>query len=228
MNEKRKITYREKYQAALAKRAALYETRRIPRPISAPETKFNDSTFSQAFATTGANLSFTGAVNGVSLCLIPQGTTDNTRIGNKILLKNIRIKGSLSVVSNNQTGDRVRVILYKDMQTNGAAAAVTDLLETATVDSFLRMDNVERFKVIKDKYVDLNPPNGTALATSGCLAYVKSFKMNHKANCRIDYSAAAGAITELRTANYAVLMIANVGAGVSNFAGAARVTFTDN
>lgn len=204
-------------------RTSLAYTRSVP---GSGEIKFNDSTIGQQTITTaGLNTAFTGAVNGVSMVLIPNGTTDNTRIGNKINLRHIRLRGTLQIPSNVVAGDRARLILYKDMQTNGAAAAVTDILATANVNSYINMDNTERFKIIKDKIIDLNPGNGTALAGSGSLLYLKSFKMNHKANCRIDYSSTTGAITELRTANYALLIISEV--GLATIQGALRVTFIE-
>jgi len=190
---------------------------------SAGETKFNDSTFNQTTATGGANISFVGAVTGVSLCLVPQATTDITRIGNKMFLKNIRIKGRVTLPTAT-TFDQVRIILYKDMQTNGAAAGVTDLLASADENSFLNMNNTGRFKVIKDKIIDLNPVIGVSSTSN--TPYVRQFKMNHKANCRIDYSSNTGAITELRSNNYAVLVISTN--GLATITGIARITFTDS
>lgn len=190
------------------------------------EVKFNDSAIdAQTITTAGLNVSFNGVVDGVSVLLIPQGTTDNTRIGNKIVLQNIRLRGTLRIPANDVSGDRVRMILYRDMQTNGAAAAVTDLLATAAIDSYYNMDNIGRFKIIKDKFIDLNPGSGTDLAGSGNLLYLKGFKMNHKAMCHINYSSTTGAITELRTDNYALLVISEI--GLATIQGALRVTFKE-
>lgn len=187
------------------------------------ETKFNDSTFAQTSATAGGLLTFTGAVTGTNLCLIPQGTTDITRIGNRTMLKQIRIKGHLAVPTTAVSGDRIRVMLIQDHQTNGAAATVTDVLQVADENSFLNMDNTTRFRVIKDKVYDLNPQVG--IPGTSTLPYFKSFKMSHKANCRIDWSSTTGAITELRSESYFVLVISQ--AGTSTITGQARVYFQD-
>jgi len=223
-------------QAALRRRAELLALRRRDgmtrttlaymrsRPGSG-ETKFNDSTFNQGTTNAQVLLTLTGAVNGTSFCLIPQGTTQNTRIGNKITLKNIRIKGHMVLATNNLTGDRVRVVLFKDKQANGAAAGATDLFETSTLNSFQNMDNTERFEVVKERWYDMNPGTGTGTAGANSLAYYKGFKINHKANCRIDYSSTAGAITELKSVNYGLFICSD--AGAVTFDGNVRVTFTE-
>jgi len=222
-------------KAAEARKIQLYAARRAMIPgitrtsmayrRSLPgslETKWNDSTFSQTTSATGALVSFTGAVNGTSLCLIPQGTTDNTRIGQKINLKRIRIKFNAILTANTVTGERIRIILWKDKQANGAAPAVTDILTNADIDSFINMDNTERFEIIKDRTFIIQPQSGTA--GSACLATPFMWRFNHKANTRIDYSSTAGAITELRSVNYGLLLLGDTASTVS---GRARVTFCD-
>jgi len=221
-NEFRKKAFRQKYEAAAAKRALLYEARRTFVPgvsrtsanfvramPNSGETKYNDSNGGLTFnsATAGGFILLTGqtsALNGTSLCMIPQGTTQNDRIGNKIRLKNIRVHGFISLGATAVTGNRVRIMLVRDSQANGSMPAVADVMQQTNIDSFINMDNTTRFKIIKDRFIDLNPGNGDSGATS--IVLIKNFKMNHKAFQRIDYSSTTGAISELKSYNYFILV----------------------
>ena len=74
---------------------------------------------------------------------------------------------SSSVVS----ADEVRVILYLDKQTNGAAAGITDILESDDFQSFNNLANKSRFRTLMDRTYDYNTPSaagdGTANDSSG-------------------------------------------------------------
>lgn len=241
-NEERKIFFRKKYEEAALKRQLLLTARRSSQPgfgrtsanfiramPNSGETKYNDCTGSLNFgsAVAGGFINLVGdtsALSGGSLCMIPQGTTQNERIGNKLRLKNIRVHGYLSLGNQGSTGTRVRVMLVQDLQANGSMPAVADIMEKTVIDSFINMDNVTRFKVIKDRWVDLNPTSGDSANTS--LITIKNFKMNHKAFCRIDYSSTTGAISELKSANYMLLVFAQANlTGSFNFN--TRVTFDE-
>jgi len=91
--------------------------------------------------------------NGCHFTLIPQNTTDVTRIGNKICVTNFNFKGQ--IVMNTLASAlavRVRYMFVWDLQANGATALPSDLLKdyagaaTIAVNEFRNLDQVERFK----------------------------------------------------------------------------------
>jgi len=201
--------------------------RSIPR--KSEETHYNDQTFQFVPAVQGvvtANDSIptlvcvspsSGApVNPTttpSLFAISQGTTKNQRIGNKIHAYQIRITGVALVQSANNAGEVCRLMLVWDKQANGATASPADVLEQGTgatvaagtgLTSFVNMDNVERFVILKDKKYSFNPTSAGGGASASFPYYV-NFKMNKKINMKVDYSSTTGAVTEIRSNNLFIL-----------------------
>lgn len=143
----RKASYRQPVRA--------YGGSRVPLAsrgyrLNSVEKKVNDiAAASYAINTTG---SFT-------LLAFPVVGADFTqRIGRKVMLRNLYIRGFLSTdpastagTSNGIVTQCCRMIIFADLQPNGAAPAVTDLLNTATSVSHLNLNNRDRFKVYCDK-----------------------------------------------------------------------------
>jgi len=121
------------------------------------------------------------------------------------------------------SGGNVRVIVFVDKQANGATAAVLNLLETANIQSFRNMDEVDRFTILHDQIHESVVVTTNALHTSG---QIKWYSINKKLNLPIHFSAAAGAITELRSNNIGILYISDEAAANVNLANV-RVKFTD-
>jgi len=170
--------------------------------------------------------------NGAYFCLIPQNTTDNTRIGNKICVTNFNFKGSVALNTKvSALAHRVRYIFGWDLQANGAQIVASDILKyyTATpagelMNAFRNLDQVERFKIIKDKIVVLNP-----LATNAgtITQHEVPFKCSWRGDMPVHYSSTAGAITELRSANLFLLIFSDGGDTDVAWSGIGRVKFTD-
>lgn len=182
------------------------------------EKKYLDVT-----TTTVSPITTAGAIVS-TFTIIAQGTTEVTRVGGKITVTNFNIRGNISGLSQaaGQVGDIVRIIVFVDKQTNGAAPAVTDLLKTANIYSYLNMDNVDRFQVLKDKFVSINQ-TGILAATS--VYENKVFKVNKKLNMPIHYASTTGAITEVKSNNIYLLHISLT--GESQISYSARTKFTD-
>lgn len=189
-------------------------------PLSFEKKYFDTTVIDTSDATSGVIIN--------SLNLVPQGTTDQTRVGNKITIRNINIHA----YSNNDdqttlafAGSNIRVIVYLDKQANGAAAAVTDILNTAAITSFRNMDQVDRFVILVDKVV-FNPVEcANALHTSNQRHY---WSVNKKCNIPVHFSSTTGAITEVRSNNIGILYISDFASGNSAANGRARVKFTDD
>lgn len=180
------------------------------------EKKYKDNTFAD-FNVTPAGVVATNVLN------IAQGTTEVTRVGGKITVTNVNLRGS---VGNDNAGaqgpDIVRMIIFWDLQCNGALPNVTDVLTTADWRSYLNMDNVDRFKIIKDKcfIVDI-----TTWDSTNALGAQKLIKVNHKCSIPIHYSSTTGAIAEIKSNNLCIIWLSRNNASIANYT--IRVKFTD-
>lgn len=176
------------------------------------ETKYNDCTITVTPTTTWAiptqvcvsPLASTpdNPVGSQSLVTITQGQTDHRRIGNKMTVYQFRMRGNVTLNSSSVDIGRtqIRCLLVMDMQANGASAVPSDVMEpqsaaTSSYLSFANMDNVGRFKILKDKVFTIDVAGiqfGTAM-----------IKMNHKIKEGMDvhFSGSTGAITEIRSNN---------------------------
>lgn len=189
------------------------------------ELKFNDST--RVLSAVGN----TGFIED-SINLIPQNVGESGRIGRKCTVKYIFLRYQVKLletidVADARTGDAVRFILYQDKQCNGATAAVTDILETADIQSFFNLANSNRFIIHMDKTHSINY-GGMSSATAGTVsqsAVIHTYEWNKKCNVDLEFSSTLGLIGEIRSNNFGWLAIAEFGDASlnSNF----RVRFAD-
>jgi len=110
---------------------------------------------------TGFTADSTTSTNVVPLTSIQQGDSVNTRDGNKIWLKSIAIRCSMSLEDQAQPV-KSRFLIVHDKQPNGTSATVTDVLTTAVVEDYTNTKNFSRFTVLMDKVVVLNQTNSIA------------------------------------------------------------------
>lgn len=78
---------------------------------------------------------------------VPQGTSVNTRVGKKILLKGLQMRGTVNGDSNCITSQFALMIVW-DRRPSGALPAITDILDTVSPVSFLNDSNSSRFHVL--------------------------------------------------------------------------------
>jgi len=127
-----------------------------------------------------------------TLCVPIKGAGINERIGRKISVKKIKIKGAITVAAQTvqaaaDPGQAIRLVLYQDKQTNATQAQGEEVFaapqiasaENATA-SFQSLNNFGRFRVLKDKIFNIGDLNITALpagvAQSGAR---RNFKINY-------------------------------------------------
>jgi len=168
-----------------------------------------------------------------SLVQIPQGTTKNTRIGNKCRIKAIRMKLLFKIAGNTIGNDTLRCIIYQDRQCNGTPATVADILELGDMNSFQAMDFVDQIKILYDKKYVLDANTSTALNTSAIqinLPVDISMKMNHE----IHFNNTTGALAGIVSNNFNMLLINEnpnttviQGTVANGAASVCRVYFTD-
>lgn len=207
-------TYMKAKNAGFSRTTGYYGRFNVP----GGESKFFDTVVAS-----GAT-SASGAIESLSLNLIPQGTTESERLGRKCTITSMYIKGqfTLSSTAGNDGGeDRIRVIVYKDKQANGATATVANILETADINSFRNLAESQRFDVLSDRVYDFNVSAATSAAT---IQNSKTYSFG-KAKCNIplEFNSTTGAITELRSNNIGVLSISE--SGTANFGFTSRVRF---
>lgn len=105
------------------------------------------------------------------LCLVAQGLTDKTRIGNSMLAKSIQVRIRL-VLQNEISGtygspySSIRVMLIVDKLQGGTAPTIAQIMEnTSNNISMANKNYTDRFTVIKDKMCNFSPNWGTGSTT---------------------------------------------------------------
>ncbi len=190
------------------------------------ELKFHDVDLDDAVVTQAGAL--TASIN-----LIPQGTTEKTRIGRKAVLKSINWRFDITMndtSSADTTSEVFRVIMYLDRQCNGATAVVATaagILETDDYQSFNNLANKGRFLTLMDRTYDLNCPSGSGQNAADVFGeQVMHDSLFKKVDIPIEFDAATGAITEIRSNNIGVVLITKTG-NLTTFASKIRLRFTD-
>lgn len=118
---------------------------------------------------TSINLGSAAVANPLSLCVPIVGAALNNRVGRQIKVHSIRVRGTIAcgaqaAQSTADSSSVVRILLVQDMQTNIAQMTGAQLMRDAgaadtTIFSMQNPDNFGRFKVLKDKIMNLQDPN---------------------------------------------------------------------
>lgn len=218
-----------------ARKRSLYGGMNIPTPLRGfvrtggyygqpLELKFHDVDLDDAVVANSATITD-------SICKIPQGTTEKTRIGRKCTIKQIGWRFNIMIpeqTSSALTGETVRVLLYIDKQCNGATAAATDILESDDFQSFNNLANKNRFRTLMDRTYDLNCKAGSGRGATDTLAFGETLINDtffKKVNIPIEFDSTTGAITEIKSNNIGVLLIAQE--GIASFQSKIRLRFSD-
>ncbi len=191
------------------------------------ELKFHDTDIDDAIVAAGGNIA------ADSVCKIPQGVTEKTRVGRKCTIKSIQWRYRMTLPENDAVGtpgssDDLRVILYLDKQCNGATATVTGILESDNPHSFMNLAESGRFSILYDKVYSLNFMGGMASDGAGVVSQVRTSKevqWSKKCNIPLEFSATTGAISEIRSNNIGLLLIGQT--GVVGFDSKMRLRFSD-
>jgi len=188
-----KSPYRPSYQTA--SRPSRPDSRFAPRANTGEmkyfDTQRTDGAMADNSSWAGTELAPNQGTPNTLICPTV-GAAINQRIGRKIFLYKLRIRGTVTLggsAATNSIGDpvKVRLALVQDMQTNttqaqGEQIFSTPLLGNAlyTVNQFQSLDSLGRFKVWKDKMMVIQPGNSVnaTASTSGLAAVARDFKMN--------------------------------------------------
>lgn len=152
------------------------------------------------------------------------GTDFTNRIGRKTQIKSVYIRGfcsseaEITQLQTDQSGQLLRLIVFWDLQPNGAAPALLDVLKQAGSTSQLNLNNRDRFKIIKDKQFilqafSLDKTAGMGRASVQGQRYaIKWFKkFTAKDSVETIFNAgAAGTIADINSGALYMLWVGNV------------------
>jgi len=199
-----------------------YNTR--SRRSGKPEMKVHD-------LVTGASaIAAGGTIIEDSLNIIAQGTRDDQRIGRRATIHKIMFRGILSLAETTtiaDSSDDIRFIIFQDRQTNGAAAAIGDIMDvTLSHLSFRNLNNSLRFKILSDTSYHIERTgmgNGTANDLIPATILVNIFLDVHIV-VQWNDTVSTGALTSCESNNIGVLLFARKADALIN--GQWRLRFT--
>jgi len=176
-----------------------------------------------------------------ALCTPQLGTDMTNRVGRKILVKSVQVRGlvrterSELLTAAQIPAQMCRYMILVDMQPNGALPNITDVLKTANPVSPMNLNNRDRFRVLLDKSFTLDPwlyntTASTALASAS--NQIKYFKKYIKCNQEMIFNATnGGTVADITSGNIFQIVLGNQAVSATNTAEmviATRVRFLDS
>ncbi len=222
------IPRRAKRRRAAAQRRRVVRQRRAQpsygRRATSRELKFFDTDVDDA--------AIAGLMTINNLTIIPQGTTESTRIGRKLRVRRISWKYQITIAAKTDaslTADIVKCMLVWDKQTNKAEYTALDMIETDVWDAFRNLANSKRFVVLHTEDIELGVTGAAASGAAFVFGGVKKYVIGNK-NCDIpieyNNSSTDGAITSVTQNN--LYWVTQSTAGVSAGIGTVRLRFSDD
>ncbi len=172
-----------------------------------------------------------------------KGTGINNRIGRKVVVHKVKVRGLIKIdaQADQTAGDAsslMRVALVQDTQTNGAQAQGEQIFQDPTaasgnnaVLSFQSLDNLGRFRVLQDKFIQMGDPNltfdGTNVEQNGL---VRKFQFFHsfKTPIVVNFNATnGGTVADIVDNSWHVIANANTSALSPDIVYQCRVSYKD-
>ena len=166
------------------------------------------------------------------------GTAFNNRVGRKCWIKNIKIRGQITVdMGTADSPTCVRIIVYRDKQTNGTFAQGENVIGMGgaipapaainAMNMFLNPDNFTRFEILKDKVIVIRDTNNAVGGAAGEYA-VHNFKIKINKYCEVEFNAGnTGTVSDIINNSFHVIAMANGIAGAPKIQYFCRVSFKD-
>lgn len=173
-----------------------------------------------------------GTIVASSINLVPQGITESNRIGRKCAIRHISWKYQLQLLEIDAlatpvSAASVRIIIYIDKQANGAAAAVTDIVEANSFQAHYNLANQSRFTFLMDKVHTLNyltlASDTDAVVSSANVK--RDYTFVKRCNIPIEFDSTTGALTEIRSNNIGMMMLTST--GTATLTSVFRVRYSD-
>lgn len=177
------------------------------RAVASKETGFVDTAeATYAMNTTG------------SIALIPtvaQGASTSQRIGKKIVLKSLQIRGVVTANATTVTADGAWLIVY-DRRPTGSLPAITDILVTANSRSMNNDANSGRFKILKRSQVAVIGNTTTAGQQTECSFHVIDEYLKLKGLPIVYKAAATGGIGDIEQGALYIVTVGSVAASTAD------------
>lgn len=124
-----------------------------PQRINGPEFKNTDVSNAMTIPTATSSWSNLILLNGID-----QGAGNSQRVGRRVTVKSILVRYNFGLPSPTATSQlaAVRLMIFYDKQPQGATPLITDVLDTASINSLTNLANSDRFVILRDWYLD-NP-----------------------------------------------------------------------
>lgn len=162
------------------------------------------------------------------LATVAQGASVNQRIGRKVLLQSVHLRGQAQADSATLVANGAMLVVY-DKRPQDSLPAITDILDTANSHSFRNHDNTGRFQVIRRKNWSFVGNSATAAQNTPKSAYVLD-EFVKLGNRPFNFgSAGTGAIGDITTGALYLVTVGNVASGTGDaiLTVGARTTYKD-
>jgi len=204
------------------KKQAAGRTTAVSRSLKYAEKKNIDTNLGGA----GGNVD-TAYAPLLCLCVCKQGAGAMDRIGRRINVSSIFVRGKVWAGLTQSGPAHFRMIIFVDHDPNGVVPTAAQVLEQDNYNSFSNLGNSKRFKIL----AEITPENGELLSTDTMEGF--TFSRYIKTNITVGYnnSAGAGAATDVLTNGiYAIVYCGGTSLGSTiapTLECKSRVRFTD-
>ncbi len=178
----------------------------------------------EKFSDTSVNLNPDQSGSLTCVTQLAQGTTMNTRVGNSIKVQRLEILGRVAANSSITTFSVVRVMVVRDMEGQGSAPAVSDILETVGTSAAPRSPhdwlNRKRFAIVHDELIVLSANSG------GNMAQTFTFKQNLERH--VLYRGTSAAAASDGEGSIYVVAVSDEATNTPSVGLVARIIYTDD
>jgi len=188
----------------------------------------------KAIDTAAADYKFIIPSTGVAQCFVllngvATGTDFTDRIGRKILMKSLFIRGLIYPQDTTVLNNMCRMIVVYDKQANGTAPVITDVLKTDSATAQLNLNNRDRFEVIFDKQWTAGAMNTTATQTYSNAPVHRSVKLYKRLNHEVQFGGTTNAIGSIQTGSLYLFTLGIQSDGDGHLLGiTVRIRFKDS
>lgn len=172
------------------------------------------------FDTTGSVTLLNGVATGADF-------TD--RVGRKIVMKSLYMKGIIKPIDNNIGNTLCRLIVVYDKQPNGAAPGITDVLKSSSPSAQLNMNNRDRFNIIIDKMWAIGATSDAVQQAFAGGPTVYTLKKYKRLNLETLYGGTLSTIASINTGSLYMITLGDQSAGNGGQGNlSVRVRFVDS
>lgn len=160
---------------------------------------------------------------------IDEGTGVSQRVGRKVCMKSVQLRGKVVPVDGVTSAVMGRIMLVWDKQPNGVLATIANILSAATSESYINLDNRERFVVLMDKHYGIGYYNTTATTAvaDNTIKVVNKYKRLPQGTDVI-FDGTGGGIADINTGALLLVTIGDQVAGDGAVAAlVTRIRYTD-